>query len=183
MNLKTVWRLSCCALISLLILADHAFAGSIFSRRGIGLLRYRDNVRAIGMGGVGMAMGDSISFYFLNPAGLTRINLTRVQGDFRYERASVNLVRTDSNGLLSDANVNSFGLAIPIKYATVLALGVRPYSGTDFQFRQTANDSLYTESLSSVGGISELYLGYAMRLGRWRAGAIVDFYFGRINRI
>jgi len=183
MNFKTWLRFGRYSLICLLALTDSSFAGSIFSRRGIGLLRYRDNVRAIGMGGAGMALGDSLSFYFFNPAAMTRVNLTRVQSDFRYERASVDLARNSSNGLLSNASVNSFGLAIPIKTGNVLALGVRPYSSTDFEFRQTTNDSAFTESLSSVGGVSELYLGFAATFGAWRVGATTDFYFGRINRI
>jgi hypothetical protein len=165
----------------LIMTTSSAFAGSLFSRRGIGLLRYRDNVRAIGMGGVGLALGDSISFYFLNPASLTAVNLSRIQGDFRYERASVNLARDNSNGLFSDASVNSIGLAIPVGRGYVTALGVRPYSDSDFQFRQ--DDSTYTQSLNSVGGVSELYLGFAANFGSWQFGATTDFYFGRINRI
>lgn len=180
MNLKTRFRLLCClALLSILFSGD-AFAQSIFSRRGLGLLRYRDNVRTIGMGGAGVALSDSVSFYFLNPASLTRINLTRIHGDFRYERASIDLGGGD-DGLFSNASVNSLGLAIPIKPGQAVAFGVRPYSFSDFQFAR--EDSTFTESLSSVGGITELYLSYARQLGAWRLGATVDLYFGRINRI
>jgi len=174
-------RLGRYVLIGLLVLFESSLAGSIFSRRGLGLLRYRDNVRAIGMGGVGIALNDSISFSFLNPAGLTRVNLTRIQGDFRYERASVNLVQSAFSGLFQDAGVNSLGLAIPIKSGQVIAFGVRPYSSSDIQFIR--EDSTSTESLSSLGGVSELYLGYARQLGAWRVGATADFYFGRIDRI
>jgi len=181
MNLKTQFRLLCClSFLSILFFGD-SFAQSIFSRRGLGLLRHRDNVRAVGMGGVGIALNDSISFSFLNPAGLTRVNLTRIQGDFRYERASVNLVQSAFSGLFQDAGVNSLGLAIPIKSGQVIAFGVRPYSYSDIQFIR--EDSASTESLSSLGGVSELYLGYARQLGAWRVGAIADFYFGRIDRI
>jgi len=179
MNLQT-YLFRRLAILVLLAAAASSFAGSIFSRRGPGLLRYRDNVRAIGMGGVGIALNDSISFYFLNPASMTRINLTRIQGEFRYERASIDLAE-GGNGLFSDASVNSLGFAIPVKSGQVVAFGVRPYSFSDFQFIR--QDSAVTESLSSLGGISELYLGYARQLGAWRVGATVDFYFGRIDRI
>lgn len=177
---KRYLLLSCQVLIGLMVFTDAATAGSIFSRRGLGLLRYRDNVRAIGMGGVGIALNDSISFYFLNPASLTRINLTRIQGDFRYERASIDIGIGD-NGLFSDGGVSSLGLAIPVKRGQVVAFGVRPYSFSDFEFLR--EDSTGTESLSSLGGISELYLGYARQLGAWRVGATADFYFGRLDRI
>lgn len=174
------FRFACQVLIGLVVLAESVFAGSIFSRRGLGLLRYRDNVRAIGMGGVGIALNDSISSYFLNPASLTRINFTRIQGDFRYERASIDLGVGD-NGLFSDGGVSGLGLAIPVKLGQAIAFGVRPYSFSDFEFQR--EDSTATESLSSLGGISELYLGYARQLGALRMGATVDFYFGRLDRI
>jgi len=167
----------------LLATTASSFAGSVYSRRGIGLLRYRDNVRSIGMGGVGLAISDSVAFYFLNPASLSRINLSRVQSDFRYERASVSLARSTSTGLFSDGSVNSIGLAIPVKNGQVIALGVRPYSASEFQFSQTSPDTAYTESLNGAGGVSELYLGYAAQLGAVRAGVMADFYFGRLNRI
>jgi hypothetical protein len=166
------------------MLTESSFAGSIFSRRGIGLLATRDNVRAIGMGGVGIALGDSISFYFFNPAGMSRVNFTRVQGEFRYERASIDLAGINrGEALLSDANVNSFALAIPLEPGTVLAFGVRPYSNTDFQSGNIDSNRTYVETLSSVGGVSELYLTFAKKFGAWRVGATTDFYFGRINRI
>jgi len=180
MNLKTRFRLLCCLSFLAILFFGDSYAQSIFSRRGLGLLRHRDNVRAVGMGGVGIALNDSISFSFLNPAGLTRVNLTRIQGDFRYERAGVDLGRGD-NGRFSNASVNSLGLAIPIKYGQAIAFGVRPYSYSDIQFIR--EDSTSTESLRSLGGVSELYLGYARQLGAWRVGATVDFYFGRIDRI
>jgi hypothetical protein len=181
MKLKTRSHLLCCLSLLAVWFSDDAFAQSVFSRRGVGLLRQRDNVRAIGMGGVGIALNDSISFYFLNPASLTPVNLTRIQGDFRYERASVNLVQSAVSGLFQDGGVNSLGLAIPITSGQVIAFGVRPYSFSNFQF--TREDSAATESLSSFGGISELYLGYARQLGAWRFGATADFYFGRLERI
>lgn len=180
MNVKIFLRCRCSWLIGILILTEAASAQSIFSRHGVGLLRTRDNVRAIGMGGAGSAANDSIAFYFLNPASLTRINLTRIQGDFRYERASIE-VEPNRNGLFSNAGVNSLSLAIPVKHGQVLAFGVRPFSTTDFQFSQ--EDSIATESLSLVGGISELYLGFAAQIGAWQLGATTDFYFGRLDRI
>jgi opacity protein-like surface antigen len=167
----------------LFVLTDSLLANSIYSRRGIGLLRYRDNVRAVGMGGAGIAIGDSISFYFINPAGLTRVNFARLQGDFRYERTSVNLARSTDTGLFSDASVNSLNLAFPVKLGQVVALGVRPYSASSFEFRQTSPDNSVQESLNGSGGVSELYLGYAAKVDGVSFGLITDLYFGRLNRI
>jgi hypothetical protein len=166
----------------LILWPESSPAGSLYSRYGIGLLRYRDNVRAIGMGGVSFAINDSVSFYFINPAALTTVNLSRLQGAFRYERANIEL--SPSGGFLSEeAGVNNLGLAIPIKNGQVLTLGVRPYSAGDFRFTLTQNDTSYTESLQGVGGLSEFYLGFAAKIGGWQAGIVTDFYFGQIKRI
>jgi hypothetical protein len=170
-------------LFLMVVLAYSSFAGSIYSRHGIGLLRYRDAVRSVGMGGIGLAITDSVYAYFLNPATMTRLNFTRIQGDILYERASINL--RDGSGLLQDANVNSFSFAIPVKRGYVLAFGVQPYSRSEFEFNRSKNDSVdsYEEVFRGTGGINEFFLAFAATLGPVHAGLTSDFYFGRINRV
>jgi hypothetical protein len=135
------------------------------------------------MGGVGLAIPDSISIYFLNPASMAQVNLTRFQGDFLYERSSVDL--QGGSGLFHDANVNSFRLAFPIKRGYVAAFGVQPYSRSEYEFYKSGSDSskLYVENLNGSGGVSEFYLALAATLGPMRAGLTADFYFGSINRV
>jgi hypothetical protein len=183
MNYKTPSRLLRCLLLLLLVMTSSSLAGSLYSRRGIGLLRYRDGVRSTAMGGIGLAMTDTVYAYFLNPATMTRLNFTRIQGDFLYERASVNL--PGSNGLFQDANVNSLSLAIPVKRGYVLAFGIQPYSRSEFEFNQSQGDSTdaYVEIFRGTGGVNEFYLSFAATFGAVRAGATFDFYFGRINRL
>ncbi len=135
------------------------------------------------MGGIGLALTDTVYAYFLNPATMGRLNFTRIQGDFLYERASVNLA--GGSGLFQDANVNSLTLAVPVKHGYVFALGVQPYSRSEFEFNQSRNDSVnsYTEILRGTGGVNELYVAFAATFGAVRVGATADFYFGRINRV
>ncbi|MGH7601096.1 MAG: hypothetical protein ACREOI_32470 [bacterium] len=163
--------------------ASSIFAQSIYSRHGIGLLRYRDGVRSIGMGGIGLAMTDTVYTYFLNPATMGRLNLTRIHGDFLYERSNIDLPGT--NGLFHDANINSFTLALPVKRGYAFALGVQPYSRSEFEFNQSKGDSAvsYVEIFRGTGGLNEFYLAFAATFGVVRAGLTADFYFGRINRI
>ncbi|MDZ7288866.1 MAG: hypothetical protein ONB44_04240 [candidate division KSB1 bacterium] len=181
MNSKTLTFFVRCLVLVLMILPSVSFAGSFYSRHGIGLLRYRDGVKAIGMGGAGLAIADSISFYFLNPATMARVNFSRIQGDFLYERTNVTL--QDGTGMFHDANVNSLGLAIPVKRGSVLAFGVRPYSRSDFEFSQRDSSNTYEEILRGTGGVNEVYFGITATWGAWRTGLTTDFYFGRINRI
>jgi hypothetical protein len=183
MKLKTHFCFASCLLLLFLMFYDSAFAQSIYSRHGIGLLRQRLAVRAIGMGGIGLAVTDTVYTYFLNPATMGRLNLTRIQGDFLYERASIDL--PGANGLLRDANINSFGLAFPVKRGYVVGFGVQPYSRSEFEFKQSKGDSAvsYDEILRGTGGLNEFYLAFAATFGKVRAGMAADFYFGRINRV
>jgi hypothetical protein len=183
MKLKIRFRFMRCLFLFLFMLSGSAFAQSIYSRHGIGLLRSSDGVRSIGMGGIGLAITDSVYAYFLNPATMARLNFTRIQGDVLYERARIEL--QGSSGQFHEANVNSFGFVIPVKRGYVFALGVQPYSRSEFEFNQSKNDSAasYVEILRGTGGLNELYLAFAATFGAVRAGLTTDFYFGRINRV
>ncbi|MFQ5486719.1 MAG: hypothetical protein ACE5DO_15500, partial [Desulfobacterales bacterium] len=66
-------------------------AGSIFSRRGIGILRYGVSTMAVGMGGIGIANANRNTLPYLNPAGLSFFDLTRFEGSFYFENADVTL--------------------------------------------------------------------------------------------
>jgi hypothetical protein len=151
MNLKTHSSFWCCLFLLSVTLADSSLAGSVYSRHGIGLLYYRDGVRAAGMGGIGLAIPDSVSITFLIPLHGV-LTLTRFQGDFLYERSSIDLNR--ASGLFHDANVNSFSLAVPIKRGYVVAFGVQPYSRSEYEFYKSGNDStkLYVENLKAAAG-------------------------------
>jgi hypothetical protein len=184
MNLRTYSRFSRCLIFFLIILTNSLSAQSIYSRHGFGLPRYRDGVKAIGMGGVSLAIADSISLYFLNPATMARVNFTRVQGDFLYERARIKL--DDASGLLHDANVNSAAILIPVKRGYVFAFGIQPFSRSEFEFNRsdtTALGSSFEEIFRGTGGINDLYLAFAANLGRVRVGLAGDFYFGTLRRI
>ncbi|MGH7453843.1 MAG: hypothetical protein ACRENG_21005, partial [bacterium] len=122
MKLKIHSRFVSCLLLLFLMFSGSVFAQSIYSRHGIGLLRYRHTVRSIGMGGIGLAITDTVYAHFLNPAVMGRLNLTRIQGDFLYERASIDLPGTD--GLFHEANINSLSLAFPVKRGYAFTFGV-----------------------------------------------------------
>lgn len=170
-----------CLFFFLIILADSAPANSIYSRHGIGLLRYRNGVKTIGMGSVSIAIADSLALSFLNPANLASVSLTRVQGDFLYERASINL--RGGSGLFHDANVNALGISIPVKRGYVFALGIQPYSRSSFQFSQSDSADSYEEIFHGSGGLNDVNLAFAATLGPVRVGIAADFYFGQIERV
>jgi hypothetical protein len=172
-----------CLCFFLIVVAGSSEAQSIYSRHGIGLLSYRDGVKPMGMGGVSLAVADSIALHFVNPANLANVGLTRVQGGFLYERTSIDL--QNASGLFHDANINNLMIAIPVKRGYVMALGVQPYSRSNFQFSRSDSiegGEFYDEIFSGTGGVNELYLAFAATLSTIRVGLSADFYFGQIKR-
>src|SRR5512145_726820 len=77
--------------VILLLSYSFAQAGSAYSRYGYGLLYLRDGVKAIAMGGTGIAISDSVTIFYLNPAALASVRTTHIQGAALYDRASTTL--------------------------------------------------------------------------------------------
>ena len=169
------------AILFLMLLSSLSSAGSIYSRHGIGLISYRDVVKATGMGGVGLAVIDSVTLFIVNPAALAQLRFTRVQGDFLYERTDISL--TSGSGLFQNANVNSLALSFPVKRGYTMALGIQPYSRSDFQFSQDDSAGTYEEIFSGSGGLNTAYLALGMTpVSSLRFGIAADFYFGQLKQ-
>lgn len=182
MKLKCSGNKKLFALLALSLLPLLVQAQSIYSRRGLGLIRYRDDVKAISMGGVSLAISDSVSIFFLNPATMASVTTTHIQGGFLYDRTSF----SQQGAALSfqEANVNSVSLLLPIKRGYALAFGLQPYSRVDYSFSGTgATDSTnYVESLIGAGGVDNVYIALSGTVGQVRFGLASDFYFGLIER-
>ncbi|MDZ7344995.1 MAG: hypothetical protein ONA90_10835 [candidate division KSB1 bacterium] len=168
-------------ILFLMLFAGLSNAGSIYSRHGIGLISYRDAVKATGMGGVSLAVVDSVTLFMVNPAALAHLRLTRVQADFLYERTGIHL--TSGNGIFQKANVNSLALSFPFTRGYTMALGIQPYSRSNFQFSQTDSATTYEEIFNGSGGVNTAYFALAMTpISMLRLGIAVDFYFGQLRQ-
>lgn len=174
---KTLFAVLALSLLPLLLQAQ-----SIYSRRGLGLIRYRDDVKAISMGGVSLAISDSVSIFFLNPATMASVSTTHIQGGFLYDRTSFSQQGADLR--FQEANVNSVSLLLPIKRGYALAFGLQPYSRVDYSFSGSgATDSTnFVESLIGSGGVDNVYIALSGTVGQVRFGLASDFYFGLIER-
>lgn len=182
MKLKCLGNKTSFVLLAISLLPLVLPAQSIYSRRGFGLIRYRDDVKAISMGGVSLATSDSVSIFFLNPATMASVTTTHIQGGFLYDRTSFSLQGTDLR--FQEANVNSVSLLLPIKRGYTLAFGLQPYSRVDYSFSGAgATDSTsYVESLIGTGGVDNVYIALSGTVGQIRFGLASDFYFGLIER-
>ncbi len=157
-------------------------AGSYYSRYGYGLLRFRDGVKATAMGSVSIAITDSVSINYLNPATMATINTTHIQGEFLYDRANITLGQTKAK--FHDSNVNGLGVLLPLQRGYVVAFGIQPYSQVDYEFsdKEETGTKPFTQSLLGSGGLDNIYLAFAGTVGRVRYGLASDFYFGLVRR-
>lgn len=171
------------AFLLLMLCANHAIAGSIFSRRGIGLLRYSPNTIAMGMGGVGIASISNSALPYLNPASLSSFNLTRFEGSLYFENADVSFSGDEAR--FSRATFNSFQIVFPIKSGYGLGIGLQPYSEVSYKLSRDVDfpETSAVESINGTGGLERGFIQLGGRVGNWLAfGAGFDVYFGRIER-
>lgn len=182
MKLKCLGNTTLFAMLLMSALPLVLQAQSIYSRRGFGLIRYRDDVKAISMGGVSLATSDSVSIFFLNPATMASVSTTHIQGGFLYDRTSFS--QQGANLSFQEANVNSVSLLLPIKRGYTLAFGLQPYSRVDYAFSGAgaADSTSYTESLVGSGGVDNVFISLSGTLAGLRFGLASDFYFGLIER-
>lgn len=169
------------ALLAVLLFATSVNAGSYYSRFGYGLVRFRDGVKAAAMGGVSLAITDSVSIFYWNPAAMATINTTHIQGEFLYDRANLTLGPTTAK--FHDSNVNGLGILFPLQRGYTVAFGIQPYSQVDYEFSDEETGAKpYTQSLLGSGGLDNFYLAFAGTIGRVRFGVASDFYFGLVRR-
>ncbi len=167
--------------VFLLAFREGAHAGSAYSRYGYGLLFLRDGVKAIGMGGAGLALSDSVTIFYLNPAALASVRSTHIQGAAIYERASLTL--SGNSARFHDVNVNGLGILIPLKRGSALAFGLQPYSQVNYELSQSdsVDGKAFEQSLNGSGGLDAFYLALATTFGPVQIGVTSDFYFGLVR--
>ncbi|MFQ5640628.1 MAG: hypothetical protein ACE5IR_21830, partial [bacterium] len=154
-------------------------AGSIYSSQGIGLVRYFNSGRSVGMGGVGLAIIDNLTVSFLNPASLSAIPLTTFSGSFVHE--SSQLKSSSQNGTIVDTNIFGVQFIVPLyQNVAALSIGINPYSSIEYNFvNATEVEPILSESVVGDGGVSTAFLSFAVRpFKNLYLGATGLFYFG-----
>lgn len=139
--------------------------GPSYSRFGIGDLAYFGSNRAFAIGVVGIALtGDGFINRF-NPAGLSRISLTRISAGFEF--STMTLQDQSGSTKFARGDFQSIALAVPIsrERGIVLTAETSPYSHVNYrvQVRESTYGSPSTQTMSGIGGLSTLSLGLSYR--------------------
>jgi hypothetical protein len=158
-----------------------ANGGSIYSRYGIGDLRYTLSTRVISMGGTGAAVRPASSINDLNPALWSDIPRVRFTAAALYESFWTTDGTTSAH--LAGATFNGLALAIPIDSAhgVVFGAGLVPYSRVNYKVTGPVEQDgfEYTLSQTGEGGVSKAFAGATVEpFAGMSVGAQFDFYFG-----
>jgi hypothetical protein len=158
-----------------------ANGGSIYSRYGIGDLRYTLSTRQLAMGGTGAAVRPTGSVNDLNPASLSGIPRVRFTAAALYE----GFKSTDgtTSVYLAGATFNGLALAIPVDSARgiVFGAGLVPYSRVNYKVTGPVDQDgfEYTLSQSGEGGVSKAFAAATVEpFAGMSVAAQFDFYFG-----
>jgi hypothetical protein len=156
--------------------------GSSFSRFGVGdLLRYGHG-RIDAMGGAGIALSGDGFINGLNPAGLTKISLTRISGGFEYSSFSSN--DGTNSGRYSRGAFEGVSFAIPIakSLGITMLMESSPFSNVNYAIEQ--KDTVVTQDFYGAGGLSLLSLGGSVSLLKnLSLGLKFNYVFGRMQQV
>ena len=160
--------------------------GPTYSRYGIGDLAYFGSNRAFAIGVLGIGLtGDGFINRF-NPAGLSRISLTRISAGFEF--SSMTLKDQSGSTKFARGDFQSIALAVPVsrQHGVVFYAGTAPFSNVDYriQVREMTYGSPSTQTFSGIGGLSTLTLGlsYSPRADL-SLGLKYSYVYGTIEHI
>lgn len=155
--------------------------GSIYSRFGVGDLRFTSSSQLFSMGGTAAAVSSASAINDVNPGAWTGIDKVRFSVSARYEGFSTD--DGTSSVYLAGIHFNGLSLAIPVSTGNgiVFGAGVTPYSRVNYRAATTETQAglNYTVKYQGDGGISRAFAGLSANLmADLHAGAAFNYYFG-----
>lgn len=166
---------SLAAAMIFILLNSSVFGQSIYGSFGIGELRYFSSVRAVGMGGAGLAVRDPIAQNQLNPAAWVTVDNVSYGCGMRFEGIRFN--QSSRSNTSNHATLNTISLAVKPASNLTISGGFRPHTDSDFEIYSKTPD--YTRVIEGSGGISIGYFGGAYSVNdKVALGINYLYYFG-----
>ncbi len=170
--------------IFLLFLHSISIAGgSIYSRFGLGILRFSTVDKTAGLGGLGIALFDPIYVNRYNPALWSELARVRISGGYLYEGTAMR--DKVKNTFLTSGNFDGVLFAIPLwkKYRLTFATGIMPFSTVNYSIKKDSvlENKYFSQRYKGEGGISNFVFGFSFRpFSKLSLGVRGEYYFGTI---
>ena len=141
---------------------------SPYARFNLGIMEPAGSFRSLGMGGLGVALRDNNSIYFLNPSSYSSIDTNSFIFDFGIDY-SINILSDRNSKFTSDdLNFDHLFIGFPLTKRMGVAAGLVPLSSGYYKISQTVKEG-DPEYDPVTGG----YVGY--HIGK---GSFTNFFFG-----
>ncbi len=172
--------------LSLLMALQTGFAGgSVYSRYGFGDILFFGSNRTYAMGGASIALISDGFINRFNPAGLSKISLTRFSGGFEYSNFSS---RSDlGSSTYAKGSIQGAAIAVPLskENGVVLSLEETPYSLVDYAVQHSDSQAGITsqQNFYGSGGLSALAIGVSWSVSpNLHLGTKIHYLFGRTRQ-
>lgn len=189
-------RLVIINLTVLLLFAYQAAAqkqlNSPYSRFNIGALEPQGSFKSRGMGGIGTAMRDNNSIFYMNPASYSSLDTNSFSFDFGFD-FGLNVLKEGNNSYSSnDMNFNHLIMGFPLAKGWGFAMGIMPVSygfyniSEDIQEGDTDYNPLtgpFTSYHKGKGGLSNFFAGTGVNITKnLSLGINTTIMFGTLER-
>ncbi len=178
--MKIIFKIIFFCFVFLLIRFISLYSQSIFSTVKLGEIRYFINTRSTGMGNIGLATNDDLSYNRMNPAISAEIKDTSFNTGFVFE--GIRISHKDNSLSSSLSRFNGASVSIKIRHGFIISAGLFPFSNYEYEFNSRADNVDYSIDLVGNGGLSSVRGGIGLRLlKRLTIGFSVNRLFGRLE--
>ena len=162
---------------------------SPYSRFNIGSLETQGTFKSRAMGGVGVAMRDNNSIYYINPASYSSLDTNSFSFDFGFDFGVSVLKQGDNKSSSKDMNFKHLIIGFPIKKNWGIAAGIVPVSRGYYNIYNNVSETdnpttgAYYSFYEGKGGFSNLFLGTGVNiLKNLSVGVNMTVMFGTLDR-
>jgi len=160
---------------------------SPYSRYGIGDLEQRGYGRSSAMGGTGIALRSNQHLNDINPASLTDMDSTSFFFEAGLKGFYQGLSSTDNSASFSDINFEFFAFGFPLARWAGATLGIRPQSGTGYNFESVTTDDIVgdiSQHAYGSGSLTRAYGGIGVQPFKFLSlGVNISYLFGNLISI
>lgn len=167
------------AIVALSAIGSSAQINSPYSRFGLGLLQDNATAAQKQMGGVGYAMGSGRHINVMNPASYANADTLTFLFDMGVDFASIKQKEGDLKDTRYGGGLDYITMQVPIGRWMGASVGLVPFSSVGYSFGNEITNG--HNAREGSGGLSQLYLGYAMRPFKgFSVGANFSYLFGTV---
>ncbi len=161
-------------------------ASNPYSRFGVGSEFQINNVRSLSMSNISYGLRSNNNINFRNPASYTSFDSSSFLFEAGIAGSSLRLNTFEASEKSSSASVSHLLMGFPVLRWWRTSFGFIPTSSSNYSVEDlvTTVNGKTSYRFSGDGGLNRVYMGHAIRLGKYfSVGVNANYFFGTINHI